>query len=56
MHNQLDISVVWVAGLVLVPKRFQSIIKLLVYGAHVLLFWLQTSHTHKALRSDRCHE
>ncbi len=45
MHDQLDIAVVWVARLVLVPERFQSIIKLLVYGAHIRLSWLQTLHT-----------
>ena len=45
MHDQLDVSVAWVAGLMLVPELFQSIIKLLVYDAHVLLFWLQTLQT-----------
>lgn len=42
MQDQLDVSVDWVAGLVLVPERFQSIIELLVYGAHILLLRLQT--------------
>ena len=40
LHDQLHIFVHWVAGLVLVPKRFQGSVKLLVHNAHVLLLRL----------------